>query len=172
MSACVCGRDYSHCRVCGSKNPYWQQKESMRISLQLGRQISQFRCQRGHESNDAQECTAPPLPKRPDFTAGSSRQSRVREREPNFVELALPNNPDPLSDEYITALARRKNELAATMKYRTGMELDVAMRKEGWVFPDDFQTEQPKQEPITPPIEEVHELTLDEVLESMKREQK
>jgi hypothetical protein len=173
---CTCGRDYSHCFICGAKNPYWQQKESMKLSLKLGRQVSQFRCQRGHESNDGEPCTAPELAKKPEFKPGSPKAKPVDNR-PQFT-LA------PKTNEYQLAAIEEYNNRATSAKYKSPLDIITSMLKDGWVDYTTWEFDPVTKEYIDPSNESITEpdpapqedspteLTLEQVIERMKEEQK
>lgn len=65
---CKCGRLYSHCHFCGSINLYPMQKRSLSRTIEIGRDITVYRCKKcGRETDDAMECNAGPESCNTDF---------------------------------------------------------------------------------------------------------
>lgn len=57
---CECGRNYTHCRICGARSVYIKKFRSMEFSQAVGRQVSVYGCRVcGAESNITEPCNAP-----------------------------------------------------------------------------------------------------------------
>jgi hypothetical protein len=141
--------------VCGKANPYFLKIRSRHSGKQW------WSCKCGAEFEGGQECIAPKNIEPPKVI----KKSDVVVKEEKKMGTLSPK-------EYFDAFAVRYNELACqTKKYKGPDEIYTQMRKEGWVFTTDSDTPQPII-PQPPPIEpEVQEISLDDVLEKMKKEQ-
>jgi hypothetical protein len=173
---CTCGRDYIHCKVCGKRNPYFKQAESGRVSKKLGQFVNVRRCQTcGNETHELTPCTAESVDKPiVPFVHAKEKDASVLRSLPQF--LLTFGTP-----EYFDAFTERFNWLVAHPKHCKDLSPMDAMRSEGWQTDSDspvlgergansggvndkMDEGQSSSEPV--------ELTLDQVIEKMKEEQK
>ena len=56
---CSCGRKYTHCHWCGKRNLYPLKTKSLLRSIELGQQLTVYRCKKcGRETDNAVTCIA------------------------------------------------------------------------------------------------------------------
>jgi hypothetical protein len=172
---CTCGRTFTHCKVCGNRTVYKKKLRSAELSMEFGRPVAVFSCQRcGNESNSVEECKAQPygdvVQRTPFRVEERPKVEKPKDLRPQFV---LEHD----TVEYVAAFNAKYLDMANSMKYRTREAIHEAMSKDGWtILPDGefttegnrirfaIQTEQVQMEPTE------QDLTLDDVIEKMKKE--
>lgn len=88
---CSCGRAFSHCKACGSKNVYVKKSRSFDESFAAGRNITVYGCRRCmRESTSEQTCKAASREFSPQFTV----ESKVKEVKKNVWGNAKPGSPE------------------------------------------------------------------------------
>jgi hypothetical protein len=145
---CKCGRAWTHCRICGSKNIYRKKFDSNFRTQQAGHPVDAYLCKKcGRDFDSDTECLAPPET-RSMYTSDAMKNTE----KPAIIDI---NSP-----EYFEALKNRASELMSGKKPRakTIYDAHLIMKAEGWEFELD-PSELPKpvvveeqSEPIQPPI--------------------
>lgn len=152
-NTCICGRTWTHCRLCGSRNIYRKKFESNFQSKQVGEPVDVLFCKRcGSDSISNQLCTAPP----------ETRGTFV----PKPVEIrVIPNANDV---DFIEKANARLSELRD--EGHPMEECVVIMVKEGWPIDQATPTAPPIPEPVSTPTEQKPiepEISLDEIIKQM-----
>jgi hypothetical protein len=143
----------------------------MEKSIALGYSITVRKCQTcGNETDDTDPCTAPSIvSEKVPYTPNEAKPHRSStDKRPQFTLT-------PGSAEWFTAYVTTYNDVyAPNPSLRKGLSAKDAMMRDGWDDPDQFKDQDiPQVETTQPPIEPeaVKDITLDEVIEKMKKEQ-
>lgn len=154
-NTCKCGRTWTHCPVCGSRNLYRKKYETEVLSRERGRVIEVYTCKKhGGTINTEMECQVPP-------EIGSSFIRFTKE-----AVLRPQDILDVNSIEFQTACTARCEELMA----RKGMTIAAAVRimqLEGWKI--ELEPEKTEQPTVNPTIEtEIEPMSLEDIVNAMK----
>src|SRR5947207_2602807 len=120
---CSCGRGYSHCRACGSRNVYAKRFRSLELSETVGRRVTVFGCRRcSEESNETEECKAPSR----EFQSGFKPYQKEAETLPWGLS-------KPGSEQYFVALTEAAVKLTES-KRMTLIQAYVELKRQGWAL--------------------------------------
>lgn len=118
---CICGRSYTHCRNCGSRNIYAKRYRSLEFSAALGRQVTVFGCRRcSEETNETEPCNAPAR----EFKSGFQPYQKPPELPPWGILI-------PGSNEYAAALVDAAIKMTEKRTI-TLIQAYVELKKQGW----------------------------------------
>ena len=160
---CSCGRSWTHCRQCGSKNVYRKRFESDFVSKQQGTQVDVYLCRRcGCDFASIQECQAPVITKAI-YKSQPPPEPRVDNRPQFRFQVG--------SEEYLTAFAVRYNDLADNNKrLKTPNDIKLFMQTEGWILPEENLLDTNAVQ-TSNTNDKTDAVSMEEIIDQMKKEQ-